>query len=128
MKKPKTDFIHEVGRKGTREKLADDALLLDTGRARLVVLTGKLKGREYIIRKIVTTMGRSGTDIAIEDDSISRKHATIYCRGESFFVKDMGATNGTMINDELFLGKEMVMLDGDVLQLGKVGMKFHVDD
>lgn len=128
MKKPKTDFVHEVGRKGTKEKLGEGALLLDTDMATLVVLNGKLKGREYVIRNDATTIGRNGTHIDIDDESISRRHAVIYCRAGHFFVKDMGATNGTMINDKLFSGKEKVIRDGDVLQLGDVGMKLMVSE
>lgn len=47
------------------------------------------------------TFGRStGCDVVIPDQFVSRQHAEFYVKGGHFFVKDLGSTQGTFVNDE----------------------------
>lgn len=45
-----------------------------------------------------TVVGRSGADINVEDPSVSRSHFEIEVRGEEFFLRDLGSSNGTRLN------------------------------
>ena len=38
--------------------------------------------------------------LALDDDSVSRRHATIEFDGESHIVRDLGSTNGTFVNEQ----------------------------
>jgi len=47
------------------------------------------------------SIGRSKeNDIVIEDGMTSRKHAIIQKIKEDFFLKDLGSSNGTYVNEE----------------------------
>ena len=44
-------------------------------------------------------IGRSSTcEVHLADASVSRRHAEIVCRGDRFFVQDLGSRNGTRVN------------------------------
>jgi adenylate cyclase len=57
--------------------------------------------REYPLKDGETLIGRGPhCDIVLSDDSISRNHARIVIRGDSFVVIDLGSSNGTYCNGE----------------------------
>jgi two-component system, NtrC family, sensor kinase len=48
-----------------------------------------------------TTIGRSSHNaIVIASSTVSRRHAVMVSREGSYYIKDMGSRNGTLINDE----------------------------
>jgi pSer/pThr/pTyr-binding forkhead associated (FHA) protein len=68
-------------------------------------------------------VGRGRTaDVIIAEPTISRAHLAIGFDGESFFVEDLGSTNGTAVNgkreartklcpgDEILLGKLLLQV------------------
>ena len=64
------------------------------------------------------SIGRSGeADVRIEDKFASQIHARVYPRGGSYYVEDMGSTNGTYLNG-MRLGAPAVLRPGDQLQVG----------
>jgi adenylate cyclase len=57
--------------------------------------------REYPLKEGETLIGRGPhCDIVLGDDSISRNHARIVIRGDSFVVADLGSSNGTYCDGE----------------------------
>src|SRR5438552_3319748 len=57
--------------------------------------------RDYPLKDGETLIGRGPhCDIVLTDDSISRNHARIVIRGDSFVVADLGSSNGTYCNGE----------------------------
>jgi hypothetical protein len=45
------------------------------------------------------TIGReAGNSIVIEDPQVSRRHASLMRQGDTYFIEDMGSTNGTYVN------------------------------
>jgi serine/threonine protein kinase len=55
----------------------------------------------------------------------SRRHAMVDLRDGTFYVSDLGSTNGTYINGEKITPHEPRALKvGDVIELGKYGVKF----
>ncbi|MBT8493886.1 MAG: FHA domain-containing protein [Deltaproteobacteria bacterium] len=61
--------------------------------------------------------------LVILDGSVSRQHARITKRGDSYFIADLASTNGTSVNDEL-VTREMELRSGDVVHVGQVGFLF----
>ena len=61
--------------------------------------------------------------------SISRRHATIFRRGEKFYVREeIGTMNGTFVNDErVQTGIPVEFKDGDEVRFGLVKTVFHRD-
>jgi predicted Zn finger-like uncharacterized protein len=64
----------------------------------LAVLQGKASGQIFPITKCQITIGRSDTDITLDDPECSRKHVVIDIRGARITLTDSGSTNGTFVD------------------------------
>ncbi len=89
-------------------------------------------GARYVI-------GRSpDADLVVDDSRASKRHALVYCEGDSFYLRDMGSSNGTLLNgrkisqeplaagDEILIGNQVIVardqrldLEDDAVLLGK---------
>jgi pSer/pThr/pTyr-binding forkhead associated (FHA) protein len=59
------------------------------------------------------------SDYGAAEGGVSRKHARITRLNATIMIEDLGATNGTFVNDErLQHMKPYVLCDGDVIRLG----------
>lgn len=54
--------------------------------------------REHLLKAGENTVGREGTDVLLEDQTVSRRHAIIVMEDGKVFVEDLGSTNGTSVN------------------------------
>lgn len=52
---------------------------------------------EYILTRAEITVGRSGTDIKVDDPEVSRRHCLIKVFGDRMAVIDLESTNGTFV-------------------------------
>ncbi|MGA2157753.1 MAG: FHA domain-containing protein [Dehalococcoidia bacterium] len=61
-------------------------------------------GRIFTLDKIETVIGRrtlqSKPDIELNDEVVSRRHLEITQKGVRYYIKDLGSTNGTMLDDD----------------------------
>ena len=61
-------------------------------------------GKIFTLNNPYTVVGRRTSqnkpDIELNDDVISRRHMEIMLRDDKYWVKDLGSTNGTMLNDD----------------------------
>ncbi len=72
-------------------------------------------------------IGRSDdASIKLEDNGVSRQHATIRCEGEHYWLVDLGSANGTYVNDSA-ITTARVLRDGDRVQFGTNMLNFHQD-
>jgi pSer/pThr/pTyr-binding forkhead associated (FHA) protein len=62
-------------------------------------LIAEADGQRHKLRQGVNTLGRQGTDILVNEGTISRVHARITIEGNAITVEDMGSTNGTKVGD-----------------------------
>ena len=62
-------------------------------------LIAEADGQRHKLRQGVNTLGRQGTDILVNEGTISRVHARITIEGNTITVEDMGSTNGTKVGD-----------------------------
>lgn len=60
----------------------------------------------------------SEADQKIDDDGLSRLHATIYREGEQFWIVDENSTNGSFVNGERVNPHGTALLDGDTIKIG----------
>lgn len=82
----------------------------------------------FIKQKTIIRLGRATQDFEPTVDltsyhgialGVSRYHADIVRRGDAYFIKDMGSTNGTWINNERIPSyKQMSLNTGDTIRLG----------
>ena len=69
-------------------------------------------------RKPEISIGRmKGNDIVLPKGNVSKRHATIYLRDNSFYVNDHGSTNGTYINGRKVLSEQLVA-EGEKIYIG----------
>jgi hypothetical protein len=72
-------------------------------------------------------IGRSAeADYLLEDGSVSRKHARLEMRGQSWFVVDLGSANGTFVGG-VRIGESEIAI-GQELRIGSVSMKVEPFD
>jgi adenylate cyclase len=76
-----------------------------------------LSGEAYALEDF-TLIGRSNeATIHLNENSISRQHATIRREGVHYWLVDLGSANGTYVND-MALTTTRVLRDGDRVQFG----------
>jgi S-DNA-T family DNA segregation ATPase FtsK/SpoIIIE len=93
----------------------------------LVVERGKDKGTVFPITRQVTSLGRSETDIVINDADVSRRHAALEIQGQSKYVlRDLASTNGTLLNG-IRVTTDSV-LHNDKIRMGSTSIKLIVGD
>jgi DNA-binding winged helix-turn-helix (wHTH) protein len=69
-----------------------------------------------------TILGRGA---AIDDPSVSRRHAAIACKDGTFTIRDLGSKNGTTLGGVRVNDTPRELHDGDVVTLGSVRLVFH---
>ena len=88
-------------------------------RVRLVVVVGTAAGRSIEVPAPRFLVGRDPScDLRPNNPAISRKHAAIEQRGGRVYVRDLGSSNGTGLNDRLLRDQEAEVRHGDRLQIG----------
>jgi len=84
----------------------------------LVVGQGAGKGKVIPISLPQFVIGRDAKcHLRPVSQTISKRHCELHVRGEQAFVKDLGSTNGTFVNDDPVRG-ERELHNGDVLKVG----------
>ena len=61
-------------------------------------------------------------DIQLADANVSRRHAELRQEGASYWVVDLGSTNGMEVNGKRV--KRAKLSDGDTITLGSTDMTF----
>jgi hypothetical protein len=73
----------------------------------------------------VTTLGRDvNNTIVVDDPFASADHAALTFRGRTWYVEDLGSTNGTFVNGSQVDGVAPVAF-GDELQIGQVRLRLE---
>jgi pSer/pThr/pTyr-binding forkhead associated (FHA) protein len=93
----------------------------------LVLVSGADAGTEFPLASEATIVGRGpGADLSFPDDAMSRRHAVFEVQAKSFRVRDLGSTNGTLVN-----GTPIAVADlthGDRVKIGEHVFQYVVDD
>lgn len=83
---------------------------------KLVVVGGKLRGQEYLLKSGDNALGReSSCDIHFPVEGVSKKHLTITVTGDVLYIQDMGSSNGTFLNGKMI--KRSTINSGDKIGL-----------
>jgi pSer/pThr/pTyr-binding forkhead associated (FHA) protein len=80
--------------------------------------------KEFTCAEVI--LGRdAGCDFAINDQTVSSRHARLAYRQSQWWLEDLASTNGTLLNEEN-VTIPVVITNGDVLRLGQVGVKVSI--
>src|SRR6185312_7592386 len=74
--------------------------------------------REFQMTGDQVSLGRGDVTLKLNDDGLSRLHATIYRDGDRVWILDEGSTNGTSVNGALVLPAGLPLKDGDEIAIG----------
>lgn len=95
-------------------------------RATVVALSGDAAGNEWVVQGPQTTIGRSeACDFRVEDDTMSKEHATLEFVSGSFRLRDLGSMNGVRLNGTEVKAAEIE--SGDRFQLGDHEFQFVLE-
>lgn len=94
------------------------------GDALLLVVEGPDKGSSLQITGTAAIGSRKGSELCLEDPTVSREHAEVAITAEGYLLQDLGSTNGTFLNgvrvDRAYLR------DGAILTMGKTRLRFQL--
>jgi len=92
-------------------------------KTKLLVISGPLQGREFLINKDVFTIGAGiNNDLRLEDKAISKRHCEIKIDEEGYSIEDLGSTNGTFVQGVRI--NQAYLNPGTELQLGQTRLIF----
>lgn len=73
-------------------------------------------------------IGRAAeNDLVLADASVSNEHAQVLVEDGSYFLSDLGSTNGTFVNGEQ-LTAPRILVAGDQVQFGRASFTFDLEE
>ncbi len=83
---------------------------------KLVVVGGKLRGQEFVLKSGENTLGRdSSCDVYFPVEGVSKKHMSVTVSDDIVTVSDLGSANGTFLNGKII--KKAAAKTGDKIGL-----------
>lgn len=97
---------------------------LPEGSALLIVRKGPNLGARFLLDADTTIAGRHpGSEIFLDDVTVSRKHAAFIREDGGFIVRDLGSLNGTYVGRDRV--DEARLQAGQTVQIGKYRLSYH---
>ena len=106
---------------GDKIQLGATTIAVTPPRPALTITNGPLAGRRLQIESELT-LGRVDADVALEDDEVSRRHATIRLDGDGLVIDDLGSLNGTWVNG-VRIAKTRPLAVGDTIRIGETAIE-----
>lgn len=89
----------------------------------LVGISPEFKGKTFAIEGDAISVGRTeDNDVTIDNHSVSSSHGSLTRQGDTYLLKDLGSTNGTVVNGEQV--EEVLLQDRDVVYFGAMEFLF----
>jgi hypothetical protein len=85
----------------------------------VVIAPPEAAGRRYALDEELTLGRAPGCRITLDDTFVSQLHARVFEQAGTWFVEDLGSTNGTFLNRDKVAGPA-AMRPGDRLRVGSV--------
>jgi pSer/pThr/pTyr-binding forkhead associated (FHA) protein len=94
--------------------------------ALLTFEAGPFSGRIVALPNQMVSIGRApDNDVVVGDPATSGHHGRIEVRAGSFWISDLGSTNGTQVNGQPVIEKELS--DGDTIAIGQNTLRFTLE-
>ncbi len=80
---------------------------------------------ERLALRAANAIGRdAGNDISLQDEAASARHATLESEDGSWWIEDLGSTNGTLVNG-VRIEKRERLRPGDEIGIGRVLLRLE---
>ncbi|HSP17917.1 MAG TPA: FHA domain-containing protein [Myxococcaceae bacterium] len=98
-----------------------------TGFAALLTFeSGPFAGRMVALPSQMVSVGRApDNEVVVGDPATSGHHGRIEVRNGYFWISDLGSTNGTLVNGEAVIEKQLS--SGDLIAIGQNTMRFTLE-
>jgi pSer/pThr/pTyr-binding forkhead associated (FHA) protein len=94
------------------------------GPALVIRAGGGRAGESFAVEGERMTIGRRpDCDVFLDDVTVSRDHALLVERGDSWYLDDCGSLNGTYVNRSRIESQRLE--EGDEVQIGKYKLTYH---
>lgn len=97
--------------------------------AKLTIITGPQRNNSFDLTKGSwgKSLGRSEeSDFVLPDKAVSRKHAEIFFRDSQWFLRDLGSSNGTYLNEQR-INEPIPLKTNDQIRCGATVLLFEAD-
>lgn len=92
---------------------------------RAVIVEGaSTSGKNFELGQELTVGRADKCHVVLDDTYVSQVHARVFSRGESFFIEDLGSTNGTYLNRKR-VGGATELQRGDRVKIGKTVLEMR---
>ncbi|TMC51571.1 MAG: FHA domain-containing protein [Chloroflexi bacterium] len=122
-----TDPNADPRRTVSLQAMPPEQVATGTGFAALLTFeSGPFAGRIVALPSQMVTIGRApDNDVVVGDPATSGHHGRIEVRAGSFWISDLGSTNGTLVNGEPVIEKQLS--DGDAIAIGQSTLRFTLE-
>ena len=94
---------------------------------RLVIKQGPGVGRDHALGAGECVVGRDASvTFVLEDNLASRRHFRVVAEAGSWYLEDLGSTNGTLVNGQR--AQRQKLQDGDTIRAGNTRLTFVQKD
>jgi hypothetical protein len=94
--------------------------------AKLTFESGPFAGRIIALPNQMVSVGRApDNDVVVGDPATSGRHGRIEVRAGAFWISDLGSTNGTLVNGEPVIEKQLS--HGDLIAIGQNLIRFTLE-
>lgn len=94
------------------------------GPSAVVIHTEGAKARTVAVSGNMVIGRAAECELALDDTFVSQQHARLFAKNGSWFVEDLGSTNGTFVNDQR-LGAPAMVQPGDRIRTGATIMELR---
>src|SRR5213080_1873631 len=122
-----TDPNADARRTVSLQAVSPEEIASGSGIAALLTFeTGPFAGRIVALPNQMVSLGRApDNDVVVGDPATSGHHGRIEVRAGSFWISDLGSNNGTQVNGEPVIEKQLS--DGDMIAIGQNTLRFTLE-
>lgn len=90
----------------------------------VIVEGNSTSGKTFALDKELTIGRADKCHVVLDDTYVSQVHARIFARGDSYYLEDLGSTNGTYLNRKRVSGATELQR-GDRVKIGKTVLEMR---
>jgi pSer/pThr/pTyr-binding forkhead associated (FHA) protein len=110
--------------RGSRERSDPTGPALPPGASNLVIYANGVKPRTVGMRTNMVIGRAPECELALDDTYVSQQHARIFGKDDTWFVEDLGSTNGTYVNEQK-LAVPATVRAGDRIRVGQTTLELR---